>query len=139
MTSQEIALGKGRLRFAEQASYTCAAYLSATTTSVGLAVGLNKLVPRLKSLSPAAKTLAGRFVPFVAVASAGCVNVGLMRWKEIREGTDIYPPSTAENPKPASLGKSTEAGRLAVAQSTFVAILFLIPVYIKSQPPQAAY
>lgn len=30
-----------------------------------------------------------KFVPFVAVASAGCVNIGLMRWKEIRDGKFI--------------------------------------------------
>jgi sideroflexin-5 len=80
------------------------AYASATVTSVSLAVGLNKIVPRLRSLSPGAKALAQvalivccpnvclcvdskqRFVPFAAVASAGCVNVTLMRWKEIRDG-----------------------------------------------------
>lgn len=62
------------------------AYVSATATSVGLAVGLNSSVGRLKSLSPATQTLAKRFVPFVAVVAAGAVNVGLMRYKEVTQG-----------------------------------------------------
>lgn len=99
------------------------AYASATTTSVGLAVGLNAVVPRLQSLSPQARTLLGRFVPFVAVASAGCVNVGLMRWKEIKEGNDIFPPATPEDPSPKSLGKSTKAGFTAVSQTAASRVL----------------
>lgn len=99
------------------------AYASATTTSVGLAVGLNSVVPRLKSLSPNARSLLGRFVPFVAVASAGCVNVGLMRWKEIKEGNDIFPPATPEDPHPKSLGKSTKAGFTAVSQTAASRVL----------------
>lgn len=99
------------------------AYASATSTSVGLAVGLNSIVPRLRSLSPSAKGLLSRFVPFVAVASAGCVNVGLMRWKEIKDGNDIFPPATPEDPNPKSLGKSTRAGFAAVSQTAASRVL----------------
>jgi hypothetical protein len=59
------------------------AYVSATATSVALAVGLNSSVGRMKALSPATQTLARRFVPFVAVVAAGAVNVGMMRYKEL--------------------------------------------------------
>jgi hypothetical protein len=40
------------------ANWIWIAYATATITSVSLAVGLNKIVPRLRSLSPAAKALA---------------------------------------------------------------------------------
>ena len=60
------------------------AYASAVTTSCGLAVGLTQAVPRLKFLSPSTRGILARLVPFVAVASAGTVNVYLMRLKEIR-------------------------------------------------------
>lgn len=100
------------------------AYTTATATSVGLAVGLNRLVPKLKSLSPGAKALAGRLVPFVAVASAGCVNVGAMRWKELRDGVDVFPPAKEDSDdKPESLGKSPTAGRYAVGQTAASRVL----------------
>lgn len=49
------------------------AYVAATFTSVALAVSLTRLVPRL-NVSPAAKQLLGRLVPFASVASAGVVK-----------------------------------------------------------------
>jgi hypothetical protein len=49
------------------------AYVAATATSVALAVSLTRLVPRLR-VSPTAKQLLGRLVPFVSVASAGVVK-----------------------------------------------------------------
>ncbi|MBW0527141.1 hypothetical protein O181_066856 [Austropuccinia psidii MF-1] len=105
------------------------AYVSATVTSVGLAVGLNRLVPRMsKYLGPEAGLMLGRFVPFVAVASAGCVNVGLMRWKEIRDGIDVYPPG-ASDPSEA-LGKSRVAGAYAVGQTAASRVLTNIPTLI---------
>lgn len=42
-------------------------------------------MPRLR-VSPSARALLSKLVPFAAVASAGCVNIGLMRWKEMRDG-----------------------------------------------------
>ena len=62
------------------------AYVSATLASCSIAVGLNSIVPRLKGVSPGTRALLAKFVPFAAVASAGVVNIGLMRWKEIRDG-----------------------------------------------------
>lgn len=48
-------------------------------------------MPRLKRLSPAARTTLGRLVPFAAVASAGALNVFLMRGEEMRRGIDVFP------------------------------------------------
>lgn len=71
-----------------------AAYVAATLASCTIAVSLSSLVPRLRGISPATRSLLGKLVPFVAVASAGCVNIGLMRWKEIRDGRSSRIPAT---------------------------------------------
>ncbi|KAI7949736.1 hypothetical protein MJO28_008557 [Puccinia striiformis f. sp. tritici] len=105
------------------------AYLSATATSVGLAVGLNRMVPRLAArFGRDTGLLLARFVPFVAVASAGCVNVGLMRWKEIRDGIDIFPPGVTDPDQ--ALGKSRIAGAYAVGQTAASRVLTNIPTLI---------
>ncbi|ODN79395.1 hypothetical protein, variant 6 [Cryptococcus amylolentus CBS 6039] len=49
------------------------AYTAATATSVLLAVSLTRLVPRLR-VSPTAKDLLAKLVPFASVASAGVVK-----------------------------------------------------------------
>ncbi|EGF97756.1 uncharacterized protein MELLADRAFT_46189 [Melampsora larici-populina 98AG31] len=98
------------------------AYVAATATSVGLAVGLSRLARRA-----ATGSMIGRFVPFVAVASAGCVNVGLMRWKEIQDGIDVFPPDIES---PQSLGKSKTAGLHAVSQTAASRVLTNIPTLI---------
>jgi len=66
-------------------------YLLAVSASCGVALGLNALVPRLKRVSPSTKVILGRLVPFAAVATAGALNVFLMRGEEIRKGIDIFP------------------------------------------------
>ena len=66
-------------------------YLLAVSASCSVALGLNSLVPRLKRLSPGAKTILTRLVPFAAVASAGALNVFLMRGEELRRGIDVFP------------------------------------------------
>ncbi|KAG0216172.1 Tricarboxylate/iron carrier [Mortierella sp. GBAus27b] len=101
---------------------TALAYVSAVTTSCFLAVGLNQLVPRLKSISPGTRALMGRLVPFVAVATAGTVNVFLMRGKEIREGIDVY------DHEGKSVGKSQKAGLSAISQVAISRILTNFPV-----------
>ncbi|RHZ83416.1 hypothetical protein Glove_94g37 [Diversispora epigaea] len=101
---------------------TAIAYVAAVTTSCGLAVGLTQSVPRLKFLNLAARQILVRLVPFVAVASAGTVNVYLMRWKEIRDGIDVYD----ENGN--TLGKSQIAGKSAVGQVAISRVLTNFPV-----------
>ncbi|PKK80350.1 putative mitochondrial transport protein fsf1 [Rhizophagus irregularis] len=101
---------------------TAIAYISAVTTSCGLAVGLTQAVPRLKFLKPSVRGILTRLIPFVAVASAGTVNVYLMRMKEIRNGIDVY------NDEGISLGKSKKAGASAVGQVAISRVLTLAPV-----------
>ena len=80
----------------------------------------------------------GRLVPFAAVASAGALNVFLMRGEEIRRGIDIYPVQTeqekAEREKSgqevASLGKSKKAATLAVAETAASRVLNSTPVMV---------
>ncbi|XP_065071409.1 sideroflexin-2-like isoform X2 [Rhopilema esculentum] len=59
------------------------AYASATTTATIVSVALN-------SLTRAAPPLIARFVPFAAVASANCVNIPLMRQRELTNGIAVY-------------------------------------------------
>ncbi|KAG8578698.1 hypothetical protein GDO81_010590 [Engystomops pustulosus] len=58
------------------------AYVSATTGAVATALGLNALT---KHVSP----LIGRFVPFAAVAAANCINIPLMRQRELKYGIPV--------------------------------------------------
>ena len=37
-----------------------------------------------------AGSLLGRFVPFVAIAAANCINIPLMRQRELKYGIPIY-------------------------------------------------
>lgn len=129
---------------------TTAAYAAATVASCSIAVGLSQLVPRLR-VSPAARSLLGKLVPFAAVASAGCVNIGLMRWKEMRDGErlgcscsgrvksahdadccaltwlgiSVFPPSDSQTGRPNNevLGKSSIAGTYAVGQTAASRVL----------------
>lgn len=106
-----------------------------------MALGLNALVPRLKRVSPAAKTILTRLVPFAAVASAGALNVFLMRGEEIRLGIDVYPVLSAsdkaalaaegksESSVP-SLGKSKKAATVAVAETAFSRVLNSSPIMV---------
>lgn len=108
------------------------AYASATLASCGIAVGLNQLVPRLRNLSPGARGLLTKLVPFMAVASAGCVNIALMRWKEASEGISVFAPSDPVTNRPSDevLGKSEKAGQVAIAQTAASRVLTNIPTLI---------
>ena len=111
-------------------------YFIAVTASCSVATGLNAIVPRLKRVSPNARLILGRLVPFAAVASAGALNVFLMRGEEIKRGIDIYPVQTEEDKaakeksgqEVASLGKSKKAATLAVAETALSRVLNATPV-----------
>ncbi|GAA5848814.1 hypothetical protein JCM8547_006352 [Rhodosporidiobolus lusitaniae] len=107
------------------------AYAAAVAASCSIAVGLSQLVPRLR-VSPLAKALLGKLVPFAAVASAGCVNIGLMRWKEMRDGISVYAPSDPATGRPSQekLGESSIAGTYAVGQTAASRVLTNIPTLI---------
>ncbi|MBN3321894.1 SFXN2 protein, partial [Atractosteus spatula] len=79
------------------------AYVTATNTAVITAVGLNLYT---KKASP----LVARWVPFVAVAAANCVNIPMMRQQEILNGISV----TDENGN--KLGHSRKAAIKGIAQ-----------------------
>ncbi|EAQ91455.1 hypothetical protein CHGG_03390 [Chaetomium globosum CBS 148.51] len=133
-------------------------YFLAVTASCSVAVGLNSLVPRLKSLSPSTRLILTRLVPFAAVASAGALNVFLMRGEEMRTGIDVFPATaktktkaeTAVETSPAaalekapqadddssssggekSLGKSKKAATLAVAETAASRVFNSSPIMV---------
>lgn len=113
-------------------------YFLAVGASCGVALGLNSLVPRLKSLSPSSRVLLTRLVPFAAVASAGALNVFLMRGEEIRRGIDVFPTETDEEKHQReqsgqdlqSLGKSKKAATLAVGETAISRVLNATPIMV---------
>jgi hypothetical protein len=116
-------------------------YFLAVGASCSVALGLNALVPRLKRVSPATKTMLTRLVPFAAVATAGALNVFLMRGEEIRKGIDVYPVlSELDKAKLAqegksessvqSLGKSKKAATLAVSETAISRVLNSSPIMV---------
>ena len=113
-------------------------YLFAVSASCSVALGLNALVPRLKKISPGTRTTLTRLVPFAAVASAGALNVFLMRGEEIKHGIDIYPVlSDAEKTRQEkdgtitqSLGKSKKAAILAVGETALSRVLNSTPIMV---------
>ncbi|OAL56299.1 sideroflexin-5 [Pyrenochaeta sp. DS3sAY3a] len=118
-------------------------YCLAVSASCGVALGLNALVPRMKSLSPNAKMIAGRLVPFAAVATAGALNVFLMRGEEIRQGIDVFPVLSEEDKAKVeagelevkSLGKSKRAATLAVGETAISRVMNATPIMVL--PPLA--
>ncbi|OAJ43414.1 hypothetical protein BDEG_26776 [Batrachochytrium dendrobatidis JEL423] len=107
-----------------------------TTETVGasctIAVGLSQWLARSKGLSPSTLTLLSRGVPFVAVATAGTLNVFLMRQKELKEGIQV------QDATGTILGKSQTAGthaigQVAVSRVVTAAPALFIPGLIMSQ------
>lgn len=113
-------------------------YFTAVTASCGVALGLNALVPRMKGLSPNAQVVAGRLVPFAAVATAGVLNVFLMRGEEIRQGINVYPALTELEKKKVDagelevtpLGRSKKAATIAVGETAISRILNATPIMV---------
>lgn len=99
-----------------------------------VALGLNALVPRLRGVRPNTRVLLGRLVPFAAVASAGVLNVFLMRGEEIRRGIDVYPVLTEADRLAGrteeSLGKSKKAATIAVSETAASRILNSSPIMV---------
>ena len=116
-------------------------YFLAVGASCSVAVGLNSLVPRLRRLSPQTRLVLGRLVPFAAVASAGFLNVMLMRGEEMRTGIDVFPVLGAadrrrfaaegrpESDVP-SLGRSQKAATLAVGETALSRVLNSSPIMV---------
>ncbi|KAL9040945.1 MAG: hypothetical protein Q9214_004287, partial [Letrouitia sp. 1 TL-2023] len=113
-------------------------YLLAVSASCSVALGLNSIVPRVKRLSPGTKTILTRLVPFAAVASAGALNVFLMRGEEIRQGIDIYPvlgdqeklKRAKDGMEVQSLGKSKRAATMAVGETALSRVFNATPIMV---------
>ncbi|EDV20753.1 Sideroflexin-1 [Trichoplax sp. H2] len=80
-----------------------AAYVSATSAAVATALALNSLTKR-------ARPVVARLVPFAAVAAANCVNIPLMRQRELLDGI-IVTDQDGNN-----IGESKVAARKAISQ-----------------------
>ena len=99
-----------------------------------MALGLTRLVPRLP-VSPPTRILLSRLVPFAAVASAGALNVFLMRGEEIRRGIDVYPviPVSEQGgvvEEGKSLGQSKKAATIAVGETALSRVLNSTPIMV---------
>lgn len=94
------------------------AYGAASTASVATALALNRFVSKRPALS---NGIVGRLVPLVAVAAANCVNIPLMRQRELMNGIDV------ETASGETIGKSKVAAVQAVAQVVPSRILMAAP------------
>ncbi|CAG0913381.1 unnamed protein product [Notodromas monacha] len=98
-------------------------YVLATSSALGTALGLNSLA---KALPP----LAGRWVPFAAVAAANCVNIPLMRRHELSAGIPVWDECNNQVGSSAVAAKqgivSVLLSRILMASPTMIAI----PLYM---------
>lgn len=129
-------------------SQLAGSFAMAVGASCGVAVGLGRAVAAMKGGS-GTKLVLARLVPFAAVATAGVLNVGLMRGGEIKNGIDVY----RAKPKPAkddddgssssgggdgggpggdkeSLGKSRKAAITAVGETAISRVLNATPIMV---------
>jgi hypothetical protein len=147
-------------------------FLLAVSASCGVALGLGRAVEKLnvadivdgrkvgRGVSPGLKMILGRLVPFAAVATAGIVNVGLMRGGEVASGIDVFPskppsrdatshsppteitgggvggdkvlfqPKESQSATSESLGKSRKAAMLAVGETAVSRVLNATPIMV---------
>lgn len=98
-------------------------YAIAVAALCGVAVGLNKSVPRMSFLLPRAKLVAARLVPFAAVVLATMVNIGVMRGGELSRGIAVYNADTGE-----PLGTSKKAAMYAVGETAALRAINATPI-----------
>ncbi|KAK6459195.1 Tricarboxylate/iron carrier [Scheffersomyces xylosifermentans] len=99
-------------------------YSMAVTASCSVALGLNAIVPKLKSLQPSTRLILGRLVPFAAVVSAGVVNVFLMRSEEIKKGITVF------NKEGEEVGTSKKAALYAVGETAASRVINATPIMV---------
>ncbi|MEE6485969.1 hypothetical protein FKM82_014467 [Ascaphus truei] len=90
------------------------AYITATSTALATAVGLNLYTKK-------APPLVARWVPFAAVAAANCVNIPMMRQQEILNGIAV----ADENDN--NLGYSRKAAIKGIGQVVISRIAMAAP------------
>lgn len=109
-----------------------ASYGVATSTAVGMAWGLGRVVSRLQARvggggggpQPLGLKLLSRGLPWVAVASAGAANALAMRYREGLDGITVFGPDGT----PA--GTSVAAGRACLAQVALTRVVLPIPILL---------
>ena len=89
-------------------------YLIATSSATATALLLNSVV---KKMPP----IVGRFVPFLAVAAANCVNLPFMRSSEIQDGIQLV------DEKGEKVGQSSTAAKTAIGQVVVSRIFMATP------------
>nr|XP_004659449.2 sideroflexin-2 [Jaculus jaculus] len=89
-------------------------YVTATTAAVATSVGMNLWTKR-------APPLVGRWVPFVAVAAANCVNIPMMRQQELIQGICVKDRNQNE------LGLSQRAAAIGITQVVISRIVMAAP------------
>uniref|UniRef100_A0A5S6QQI3 Sidoreflexin n=1 Tax=Trichuris muris TaxID=70415 RepID=A0A5S6QQI3_TRIMR len=89
-------------------------YVGATGGALATALGLNSLV---KNAHP----LVGRLVPLCAVAAANCINIPLMRFRELQHGVTLFDSNGTK------VGQSSVAAQRAIAMVTLSRILMATP------------
>ncbi|XP_019411689.1 PREDICTED: sideroflexin-2 [Crocodylus porosus] len=90
------------------------AYVTATSTALATAVGLNLYTKR-------APPLVARWVPFAAVAAANCVNIPMMRQQELISGIAVTDENNNE------LGLSRRAAAKGITQVVISRIAMAAP------------
>lgn len=104
-------------------------YGTAVGSSCSIAMGLRHILSKSTHWSPRAQFIGRSFLPFTAVATAGALNVVLMRSQEMKTGIDIT------DEKGNVLGKSKVAAKHALAQVAVSRVFLPLPVL--ALPPLA--
>lgn len=99
-------------------------YTLAVSASCTVALGLNSIVPRLKSLKPNTKLILGRLIPFAAVVSAGVLNVFLMRSEELKNGIGVFDQDGNQ------VGVSKKAAVRAVGETAASRVINATPIMV---------
>jgi len=100
-----------------------AAYAGAVTVSCSIALGLDRVVQRLKTPGVWG-ALARVLVPYTAVATAGCANLLFMRANEMQTGVGV------ETESGESVGISKSAAKKAIFQTCLTRIVLPGPIII---------
>jgi hypothetical protein len=100
------------------------AYAGAVASSCSIALALNTLAKKVVVSSAIGQALVKGLVPYIAVATAGAVNVLLMRKNEMEEGIAV------KDLDGNVVGVSKKAGQLALFQVAVTRVVLPIPVII---------
>lgn len=102
-------------------------YVTATAVACSTAYGMGKLAQaaeRSPSLPAVLRFALPKFVPFVAVATAGACNAIAMRYKEIVDGI------TVQDQDGNDLGQSQVAGKKAIFEVALTRVALPVPIIL---------